>query len=71
MSKKPKFRPSTKIIMEGNASGYHVKSWFVIETRCQGIWMPVGDDKGMWKFATAEERDVKLKEMQSETEEAS
>ena len=62
----PKLRRGSKILMTTIDGKRTVKTWYVIEVLRDKRWLPVGDDDGMFKFATANEADAKLVELREE-----
>lgn len=63
---KDRFRRGSKILMTSIDGKRTVKTWYVIEVLKGRQWLPVGDDDGMFKFATANEADAKLVELREE-----
>lgn len=63
---KVKLRAATKHFMGKNESGgVLIVTRFCIECLHKRKWHLFGDDSGVYKFETREERDVKLAELQA------
>jgi hypothetical protein len=61
---KAKFRAATKHFMGKNSDGgVLIEAHHCIECLHSGRWQLFGDDKGVYKFATAKERDAKIKDI--------
>jgi hypothetical protein len=59
-------RPKTQVLKTGTL----IKAWHCIEIRQGKKWTLLGDDNGLHKFATAEERDAKLADLRVEIAQA-
>jgi hypothetical protein len=67
----PPLRGRVKTLMETSATGSRTaKGYHCIEIKQGRKWTLLGNEKGLYKFDSAEARDAKIREIQGEKDEA-